>query len=932
MTVTTLDFTVYGLLDYAVLIFNAMAAFFGGSVAVSLAKLVLMSTVTVATIKLFSKAAIYNYVSTIFIVFGVYSIMFSLKINIKIYDRVTSQERVVSNIPFILFPFPCIKYVAGEFEKLFTNMIRTPDEYNYEKLGVIFGARLMHHGDRAVITDSHIRGNIEEFVCNCVAIPAHLGIDGTFKINELRNDPNLYKTIFDKANKSKMSKVLGMHYETHDDGGNTVRTFYTCDKAVVVLKKAFDEALKSTVNGFNVNDFNQAVGDVAYYALSGGRTIFGQMAMRTKTLEKFKNLLLINTMRDGVNKKMGLSEAEQFGYHSYLAGNAASSKITFESVSTMLPMLASFIELIIMGLTMIVVFFFLTSLGLAVYFKLLIFFSAIQLWGFLYLLGHLMLSGLHDSVLNTTSSTMVTLASDIERSYYIIMIMGMYCSSIVALSFYFITGNMYSLNSVVAGINGSMMAGISGIGQGMGIGNITGTGNINSENLSYRNETGYQQNYSPTQEVGVHRERNHDGSITQTNPDGTTLYDAGKMRTVSNLADQYVSNDNYQAAITNRLSEQQTKAHQLTEQTAQLHAKTTDSVLEWANRAHHNISSNDGLQSRVSTDDQKALSNLDAFHKSTQAQLGLTYGESKDLLASLDSGLSVNAAIAKLGVSYSERTGTSLNETEGIQKADQLLQQFDVRNSLNKAKSISRDTNYSDVVGKDQSLNDSVRENFSKLENHNKQKAIVESNIKSLDQARTKNKAIGVNSNFDLTEDIISFAGSYSGAKGRAEAVRLLQSTRKQEIVSAFLNHKIGQIENRELSAPTFKDKVNNLDNNKIASDIKNNVVEVVQNKVNSINIMEQAKKNQVTKEHVTKVLEKRHQELGRQKREQETKFEIEEIAYDLNQVQQQQKHTAKEKQLKDKKMTSNTEPILPLITEEGLEKLTSGHSKTKKF
>jgi conjugal transfer mating pair stabilization protein TraG len=245
--------------------------------------------------------------------FIVAAVMLGPQVKLQIIDVSDPNKAnlTVDHIPYGLgVPASFITSFAHGLTVAFEAAFRLPDDFQYNKTGMLFGSRLFKLSTELNITSPELKAELNQYIKNCV-IP-DINILKRYNMGDLAKSTQLTSTVFDAENSSNTRGLyLFNRVETKDAlgvKGSSIQgqEFVTCMKAAPLLKKYLEEEIKgdSLINFarrlFTSKDITDK--DAADKLLSGIASAYSEFnysSLSASALDIATQNLLINSLRDG---------------------------------------------------------------------------------------------------------------------------------------------------------------------------------------------------------------------------------------------------------------------------------------------------------------------------------------------------------------------------------------------------------------------------------------------------------------------------------------------------------------------------------------------------------------------------------------------------------------------------------------------------------
>jgi len=98
----------------------------------------------------------------------IYMMLFGVKVNVAVYDRVTSYNRVISAVPAGVGVFAWVTSGVGSgLTRIMETAFSLPDSLRYSKNGLLRGAELIKRSTAFTVAEPHLANTVSSFVREC---------------------------------------------------------------------------------------------------------------------------------------------------------------------------------------------------------------------------------------------------------------------------------------------------------------------------------------------------------------------------------------------------------------------------------------------------------------------------------------------------------------------------------------------------------------------------------------------------------------------------------------------------------------------------------------------------------------------------------------------------------------------------------------------
>jgi len=235
--------------------------------------------------------------------------------NLRIIDdsNPMASNLTLGNIPYgLAIPAHFITTFSHGLTEVFEDAFHMPDEFQYNKTGMLFGSRLFRLSTEINITTPELKAELNQYIKNCI-IP-DVNILKSYNLGDVSESKGLTSVIFDAANTSGTRGIyLYGRVETSDALGvkgptYTAPAFHTCKVAAPLLAKYVDIEINKG-SGFQTlarslfPSKDHSAKDAAGKFLSGLTNAYTELNYPTLAdagLGLARQNLLINALRDGL--------------------------------------------------------------------------------------------------------------------------------------------------------------------------------------------------------------------------------------------------------------------------------------------------------------------------------------------------------------------------------------------------------------------------------------------------------------------------------------------------------------------------------------------------------------------------------------------------------------------------------------------------------
>ncbi|WP_051940395.1 conjugal transfer protein TraG N-terminal domain-containing protein [Stenoxybacter acetivorans] len=524
-------YTFYGNSDAVFWVFQAIATLFGSgmysSAALAASLFGFMAILAIAAFKLDLRDSF----TSVLVIFFLWVGMMTPKVDMVFRGGAWNQNYIgkVSNIPLGIAAMASITSQFGyELTTKMEGIFTTPNDLNYSKTGMLFGAKLYEQLNETRIRDVTLKEDWALFFHQCSFFDIHMY--HYYTIEDLRRSTDILALI-GKTNRSMFTQV----HKVKDGEYMPITRIpkYTGKTEAMACKDAYP-ILADRTTGLTSNLFFDLARRVFPSVYGSGYTdsmMWSQIAPKLTEslgymlgntgLDAYTQIMqstMINLIRDSayINGQRNRNAASV--QQAYAAAQARQQYITSQKTgwymaSQYLPVIRSAAEAILLGISPIVVLIALLG-GIMAFRVLLFYFNAllwIQLWApVASILNYVMTLSAKFNMSNAISAgndSNVEMARQIAATNFDGLLMAAVDAQAVA-------GGMFWLVPAIAGaiamggrsLIGSLTGAMTGAkSQGESVGSSVGAGNISTGNVSYNNVSAnkFQPNPVYTHQAGV---------------------------------------------------------------------------------------------------------------------------------------------------------------------------------------------------------------------------------------------------------------------------------------------------------------------------------------------------------------------------------------------------------------------------------------------
>lgn len=525
---------------------------------------------------------------------------------VHIIDKIEDKPIVVDNVPFLFAEIASFASFWGyRITTAIENVMHTPEDVQYCKTGMVFGADSMLDFSRLKLNNSTMAQNLHQFTQQCVIYDIALN---RYTIDELRKTPNLLAFLKDSTSKERM-----IHYVDPED-----RSMYyvRCVDVITKMKPYFSK----DADYYAKHEILKKL-PTAYQALlnlkdKSADKISNQLAtaMSKSSHELCNDMIVVNAFNDATARFASERAKENQRNIYQTAGSlAGSSLVTMRIV----------FEALIYASIIFVVPLSLLPGGVKIIGSWLFLNVWIQLWPPLYAVVNYITMFCTEkyvkSVMGGVSDgfSMFTSAGLQEMAFDTAALSGFLSLSVPVLSFYI----LQNLQSIVH-LSGSLMTPAHS--SAIAAASEESSGNYSFSNasmgqISYNNQTAFQQNTAPTLSSGFFTDNYGTHQIKYGKDRLTVNQDPSNLDTSISTAEAYSSS----------LQNAEQNAQSVVDTTQQAYSETLGIAERCMTDLVQHVASGDSYSSGYNTNESIALQESANFVKSMAENWGHEHGLSE---------------------------------------------------------------------------------------------------------------------------------------------------------------------------------------------------------------------------------------------------------------------------------------------------------------
>ena len=662
----------YGGGEYLRVVFNGVAAIMGHTEYSTLLRIFLIATVLWIIARIAFVTQRPTDMTGLLGVFALLFVAFVPKVDVIIRDRIDpAMGSVVSNVPLGVGFTASFASKAGDWmTRAFEAVLSLPDDLQYQRNGMLFGARLVEASTRFDFTDGRLRENLSSFWRQCVMYDIALGL---YSWDDITWDGDLWG--FFKANTS-----VSRMFTYRDAAGN--KTLMVCRTgANTVLDAdvtaAVDQAMRFYGKRFYEKDPPAAamakfaaVLPVSYQYVTG-------LALSASDI--MRQNLMINALRRGIASYATSAGATAAAVDYAIARAEAERRTTFQAMGELalrtLPLLRNIFEALIYGIFPIVLLVAVLAPRIAMvsYLKSLFW---IQLWAPLYAILHFGMMFYGQSrgtagVVGPLGTSALTLATATELGG-VLQDMGYiagYMAMLIPLMSYML---VQTGGALMASVGSSIMMGIQQTAARAA--DEATMGNIRMGNVALDNINWMKQDTSVLHRSGIATYTDHMGA--------THTYTPGGLHAVGALRSDVGMNIDMSLAASYARERAHALETSVLEERATARVQALSAAMDRVDQLMASTGTRNVFTEAWSQEDRAAYSRFTAQLREVADQLVEKRGVSREVAEQVAKsvGLSVGLGVSNFGISVGGRAAQEWKELS-VEKQRELVetarQQFD---------------------------------------------------------------------------------------------------------------------------------------------------------------------------------------------------------------------------------------------------------------
>ena len=529
----------YGGGEYLRVVFNGVAAIMGHTEYSTLLRIFLIATVLWIIARIAFVTQRPTDMTGLLGVFALLFVAFVPKVDVIVKDRIDpAMGSVVSNVPLGVGFTASFASKAGDWmTRAFEAVLSLPNDLQYQRNGMLFGARLVEASTRFDFTDGRLRENLSSFWRQCVMYDIALGL---YSWDDITWEGDLWG--FFKTNTS-----VSRMFPYRDAAGN--KTLVVCRTGANTLLDsdvtvAVDQAMRFYSKRFYEKDPTPAA--VAKFAAVLPVSYQYVTGLALSASDIMRQNLMINALRRGIASYATSAGATAAAVDYAIARAEAERRTTFQAMGELalrtLPLLRNIFEALIYGIFPIVLLVAVLAPRIAMvsYLKSLFW---IQLWAPLYAILHFGMMFYGQSrgtagVVGPLGTSALTLATATELGG-VLQDMGYiagYMAMLIPLMSYML---VQTGGALMASVGSSIMMGIQQTAARAA--DEATMGNIRMGNVALDNINWMKQDTSVLHRSGIATYTDHMGATHTYTPGGLHTIEALRSRLAAEVNTEHVA-------------------------------------------------------------------------------------------------------------------------------------------------------------------------------------------------------------------------------------------------------------------------------------------------------------------------------------------------------------------------------------------------------
>jgi len=532
---------------------------------------------------------------------------------VHIIDKLEDKAIVVDHVPFLFAKIAGLSSFWGyQMTQAIEDVMHTPNDAKYSKTGMLFGADTALDFSRLKLNNGTVAQNLHHFTQQCIIYDIALG---RYTIDKLKNTSNLLQFLKENTSKVRMIPYV-------DPNSNTTE-FFSCLEAVEKMGVMFDRDVEYYTKHEVLKNIPIAYQTLMTFQTQNENKIANQLS--TTDLKGItKNIIAVNSVEDAMQRfAVERAKDNQRSIYQTAGAMAGSTLVTMRMV----------FEALIYASCAIILPLSLLPGGIRFIGSWIFLNIWIQLWPPLYgILNYItmlcaqkyassVLGGITDGYSLFTSVGLQDLAHDTAA------IAGYLSLSVPVLSFY-ILQNLQSMAHLGSSLLSPLQSATSTAGAELSSGNYS-YANTSLGQISYNNQTAFQQNTAPSLSAGYFTDNHGTHQIKYGQDHLTVNQDPSNLNTSISTAEAYSQ------SLQNSLQVAETQVESKSNLYTETRGLAERSIADMVQHVSSSESFTNGYSSSETQGLQESANYVANMAESWGSQHGLSGRESLEYFASL---------------------------------------------------------------------------------------------------------------------------------------------------------------------------------------------------------------------------------------------------------------------------------------------------------
>lgn len=671
------------------------------------------------------------------------SFAYTVRMNIRIIDKVSGFSRRVDNVPWIwakpAFLLNSMSItLAQKMDTIFQALPQRtfggrgavgggyggragPSYLPYYETGSVFASRLISKARHFRATDPTFNGNLERFVNQCVVFSAMIGNRYTMK--DLRETDDLWELV-----KTHASPVMGFSYRNPEEARSTIygSEILTCREGALKLEAEWDKQLKAASLEYGKSFFPNRQGDLKVAFLEKLPQSYHVLSNISKSGEKLlQQSMMINALRDAPNKKLSeMGSPMNYAAAKTMLQQRSNFTIAGEVAQESLPIIKVVLEALTYASFIFVFFIGILPNGFRVfktYFEMLL---SLQLWPLLYTILNFIMtiyarwqteSAIGDGLNLSNMTGIAEINADIAAY-------AGYWSMLVPIFAYMITrGGVSSMVQAAGQIGNAFMSASSSVAHEVSSGNIS-LGNMQYGTQSIMNTSGFKHDTSFMERSSQMETMMDDGTSRIMHGDGSITYKGADK--ISQMGLKVSSTDHMSKMASDSLSHSEGVMQTKGEEWSKAEMATASQMVAAASAVSESINSGKAFDVSEGYNASQSLQNVADFAHSLQNKYGISSTQANQITAGLSVGGKAGEGVLSLGLNSGFDFKNQAERQAVYDEVNALAEKYGITDSFDKTQQSLEKIHFADQQSKEARLtrdasssfqeSESLRESYSK--------------------------------------------------------------------------------------------------------------------------------------------------------------------------------------------------------------------------